>query len=101
MRRLPPRGRALAVTLLVSALTLAGCGGDDRPSVAEIRSSLAAQFGTDFDGAELDCIAEALHASPDISDATLTSIVDGDPQGASQEESDEAAWLNAACLQGP
>lgn len=92
----------LAVSALPLALGLVACGGSedgggtsDRPSADDIASSLDSGPAADLmqipklPQEALDCIAGVIHDS-DLSDKTITALVEGDKE---YEDADEEAKL--------
>lgn len=75
--------KTMSAAFIVAALALTsacGGGGDDRPSKADIKTSITSKdsvFGSAIPKESADCVSSALVDS-DISDKTLNAIVDGD-----------------------
>lgn len=101
---MPQWRKLIVVPALLATLPLAACAGASRPSVEELKSALTSampelsSLGGDAAtrDALIDCVATKLHASDEISDKTLSSMVDAAKAGetdvayASEEEKTKA-----------
>lgn len=91
--RVPGRPLVAVASLVLLAVSLAGCGGEEeaepRPSVKEISSGISSQLAETNTSTEfLDCVAGALRDS-DLSDEALRAIADHDEdyQASTSDES--------------